>query len=352
MKPLLAIRGLAKSYGAVAALRGVDLDVGEREFLVVLGATGSGKTTLLRSIAGLLAPDAGTIELGGRAANALSPAERDIAYVFQNFSLYPSMTVRENLAFPLRAPGRRLEPAVVDERVARAAGLLRIERLLERPARRLSGGEMQRVAIGRAIVREPRLFLMDEPLSNLDAKLRLEMRHEIRRICRELGITTVYVTHDQDEALSLADHVVVMRDGRIIQQGSPRDLYERPETRFLAEFLGETNFIPATVERLADGRASLRTLVGTLQSDHLGDRAVGSQVLLSVRTEAWSIDPAGPVALPCTQSTYLGKLAQHELDASGLCLRVTELNPPVADRSGQTLRLSVDPAKVIILDGE
>ena len=160
------------------------------------------------------------------------------------------------------------------------------------------------------------------------------------------------MTHDQDEALSLADHVVVMRDGRIVQQGSPRDLYERPKTRFLAEFLGETNFIPATIERSADGRASLRTLLGTLESTHLGDRAVGSQVLLSVRTEAWTIDAAGPVALPCLQSTYLGKLAQHELDASGLRLRVTELNPPVADRAGQTVRLSVDPAQVIVLDGE
>jgi len=236
--------------------------------------------------------------------------------------------------------------------VDEALAMVRMEQYADRKPNQLSGGQQQRVALARAIVFRPRVLLLDEPLSNLDAKLRLEMRHEIRRICRELGITTVYVTHDQDEALSLADHVVVMREGRIVQQGAPRELYERPRTRFLAEFLGETNFIPATVERSADGRASLRTLLGPLASAHVGDRPAGAQVLLSVRTEAWSIDASGPVSLPCHQSTYLGKLAQHELDASGLRLRVTELNPPVANRAGETVRLSVDPSKVIVLDGE
>jgi len=346
----ITLQGIRKSYGPVPVVHDLSLEVKPGSLFFLLGGSGCGKTTILRMIAGFIEPTGGRILFDGQDVTALPAEERQCGMVFQSYALWPHMTVRDNVAFGLDVRGVKGQERA--RRVEEALAMVRMDQYAHRRPNQLSGGQQQRVALARAIVFRPRVLLLDEPLSNLDAKLRLEMRHEIRRICRELGITTVYVTHDQDEALSLADHVVVMRDGRIIQQGSPRDLYERPETRFLAEFLGETNFIPATVERLADGRASLRTLVGTLQSDHLGDRAVGSQVLLSVRTEAWSIDPAGPVALPCTQSTYLGKLAQHELDASGLCLRVTELNPPVADRSGQTLRLSVDPAKVIILDGE
>lgn len=251
-EPALRIRGVAKRFGGVRALDGVDLELGAREFLVVLGPTGAGKTTLLRAIAGLETPDAGAIELHGRDALGLAPAERDVALVFQNFSLYPSATVRENLAFPLSAPSRRVQRAEIDARVAWAAKLLHVERLLDRPARRLSGGEMQRVAIGRAIVRRPKLFLMDEPLSNLDAKLREELRVELRELARELATPVVWVTHDQAEALTMADRVALLVDGRVVQTGTPEEVYARPVSPLAARQLGAPPMNLVDVRR-ADG---------------------------------------------------------------------------------------------------
>ena len=236
--PALELSGVAKRFGAVPALAGVDLALGAREFLVVLGPTGAGKTTLLRTIAGLEAPDSGSIALFGRDAAALAPAERDVALVFQNFSLYPTRTVRANLEFPLRAPGRRLAAGEIGERVAWAARLLHIEHLLERPARALSGGEMQRVAIGRAIVRRPKLFLMDEPLSNLDAKLREELRVELRELARSLATPVLWVTHDQAEATAMADRVAVLEAGRILQVAPPEDVYSAPISPRVARLLG------------------------------------------------------------------------------------------------------------------
>jgi multiple sugar transport system ATP-binding protein len=236
--PFLELRGVSLSFGATRALDAVDLDVGAGEIVVVLGPTGAGKTTLLRTIAGLEAPDAGAVHMEGRDLTGVAPPERDVALVFQNFSLYPRWTVRANLAFPLRAPGRRLPDADVDERVAWAARTLLIEHLLERDARRLSGGEMQRVAIGRAIVRRPRLFLMDEPLTNLDAKLREALRVELVQLVRGLGTPMVYVTHDQAEALSMADRIVVLHAGRVLQQGPPRAVYLAPASPVVARQLG------------------------------------------------------------------------------------------------------------------
>jgi len=235
---LLAIRGLTVRFGRSVALDAVDLDVGAGEIVALLGPTGAGKTTLLRAIAGLEAPEYGSMELDGRDALTLPPAERDVALVFQNFSLYPSKTVRENLAFPLRAPSRRMPDAEVEERVRWAAQMLRIEALLDRPARRLSGGEMQRVAIGRAIVRRPRLFLMDEPLTNLDAKLREQLRFELRELARTLSAPVLWATHDALEALAMADRVVVLDRGRVLQSGLPADVYARPASPAVARLLG------------------------------------------------------------------------------------------------------------------
>ncbi len=237
--PLFELAGVSKSFGGRPALRGVDLAVGREELLVVLGPTGAGKTTLLRILAGLEAPDAGSVRCEGRDLASVSPAERDVALVFQNFSLYPRWTVRQNLAFPLRAPGRRHSSEEIAERVAWAADLLRIGHLLDRPARRLSGGEMQRVAIGRAIVRRPRLFLMDEPLSNLDAKLREALRVELVELVRGLGTPMVYVTHDQAEALSMADRIAVLHAGRVLQEGPPRGVYLAPASPVVARQLGQ-----------------------------------------------------------------------------------------------------------------
>jgi multiple sugar transport system ATP-binding protein len=274
----LELKGVAKAFGAVEALRGVDLVVGAREFLVVLGPTGAGKTTLLRTIAGLESPDRGEVVLFGAAAAHTPPAQRDVALVFQNFSLYPSKSVRENLAFPLLAPGRNLSKAEIAERVSWAAGLLHIERLLDRPARKLSGGEMQRVAIGRAIVRRPKLFLMDEPLTNLDAKLREELRVELRELARRLETPVVWVTHDSAEALSMADRIAALVEGRILQVGAPEELYFRPVSPVVARQLGSPpmNIVDARASnghwRLASGAALTSAPPGSPAEAQLGFR--------------------------------------------------------------------------------
>jgi multiple sugar transport system ATP-binding protein len=239
MTALLKVVGVSKRFGATTALQEIDLEVGTEELVVVLGPTGAGKTTLLRIIAGLDTPDSGRLELGGQDITAWLPAQRDVAFVFQDFSLYPDWSVRQNMAFPLKAPGRLLSDAQVSEQVEWAADLLQISALLERPAAKLSGGEMQRVAIGRAIVRRPRLFLFDEPLTNLDAKLRESLRVELVVLQRRLKIPMVYVTHDQAEALSMGERLVVISDGKILQSGTPEEVYSQPASPLVAAQVGQ-----------------------------------------------------------------------------------------------------------------
>src|SRR6202008_1548800 len=244
----VSVRGLHKSFGAVHAVRGIDLDIPDGEFTVLVGPSGCGKSTLLRTIAGLEDIDDGSIEIGGEVVNGMRPRDRDVAMVFQDYALYPHMTVFGNISLSLRA--RRMPKSEIEERVKRTAPMLGVGPLLGRYPRQLSGGQRQRVAIGRAIVRNPRVFLFDEPLSNLDAQLRDEMRGEIKRLHQEIATTMIYVTHDQIEAMTLADRIVLMRDGLIEQQGAPLDLFERPVTRFVAGFLGspQMNFIPCRTE--------------------------------------------------------------------------------------------------------
>lgn len=239
MKTFLQLRGIDKTLGRVRALRGVDLELGDDELLVVLGPTGAGKTTLLRVMAGLERADAGSVHMAGEDVGQWEPAQRDVAFAFQNFALYPDWSVRRNLAFPLRAPGRQLAESEIKRRVDWVAELLRIERLLDRPSVQLSGGEMQRVAIGRCIVRRPRLFLLDEPLTNLDAKLREELRVELALLRRALGIPMVYVTHDGAEALSMADRIAVLSEGRVLQVGAPEIIYRQPNSPLVARQLGQ-----------------------------------------------------------------------------------------------------------------
>jgi ABC-type sugar transport system ATPase subunit len=238
---------VSKRFGAHVALRDVDLAVEPGECLVLLGPSGCGKTTLLRLLAGLESPDDGRIWIGKREVTALAPAERDVAMVFQNYALYPHMSVFENIAFPLRA--RRVAPAEIEPRVRRAAARLELDGLLERRPAQLSGGQQQRVALARAIVRAPAVCLMDEPLSNLDAQLRVQTRGELKRLQQELGTTTLYVTHDQGEAMTLGRRVALLRDGAIEQLGAPLELYRRPATRFAATFVGSPaiNLWPAVV---------------------------------------------------------------------------------------------------------
>ncbi len=239
MAALLRLEGVVKRFGPVQALAGVDLELGADELLVVLGPTGAGKTTLLRTIAGLETPDAGRVLLGEEEISHWPPAARDVALVFQHFALYPDWSVRQNLEFPLKAPGRRMSRAQIEERLDWAAGLLHIEGLLDRPAARLSGGEMQRVAIGRCLVRRPRLFLLDEPLTTLDAKLRESLRVELAVLRRLLGIPMILVTHDQAEALSMGDRLLVLGQGQVLQSGAPEEVYRRPVSPLVARQLGQ-----------------------------------------------------------------------------------------------------------------
>jgi multiple sugar transport system ATP-binding protein len=265
----VSLLDVSKRFGAVQAVRGLALAIADGEFVVLLGPTGAGKTTTLRLIAGLERPDAGSVVIRGRDVTRDVPAERDVAFVFQQYSLYPHLTVYDNLAFPLRSPARRMDEAFIRRRVQQVAELLHIEQKLANRATALSGGEMQRVAIGRALVREPAVYLMDEPLSSLDAKLRAELRLELKRIQRELGTTILYVTHDQIEAMTMADRIGVMNDGVLLQLGSPREIYERPASAYVASRLGmpAINLIPA--ELLADPSQPPRARTVGLRTEHI-----------------------------------------------------------------------------------
>ena len=245
----VALENIKKSFGQTEAVRDLTLNIGDGEFVVLLGPSGAGKTTTLRLVTGLEHPDSGSISIGGREVTREAPGSRDIAFVFQQYSLYPHLTVYDNLAFPLRSPARRISEPLIRKRVEQTAELLHISSKLKNRATRLSGGEMQRVAIGRALVRDPAIYLMDEPLSSLDAKLRSELRLELKRIQAELGATILYVTHDQVEAMTMASRIGVIRDGRLLQLGTPREIYETPVDRYVASRLGtpQINFLPAAL---------------------------------------------------------------------------------------------------------
>ncbi|WP_426435925.1 ABC transporter ATP-binding protein [Bradyrhizobium genosp. P] len=243
----VVLRNISKRFGTVEAVRELSLTINDGEFMVLLGPSGAGKTTTLRLITGLESPDTGSIMINGRDMTHEPPGSRDIAFVFQQYSLYPHLTVYDNLAFPMRSPARRVPEPMIRKRVEQTAELLHIESKLNNRATRLSGGEMQRVAIGRALVRDPAIYLMDEPLSSLDAKLRAELRLELKRIQRELGATILYVTHDQVEAMTMASRIGVIRDGQLLQLGTPREIYENPSSLYVASRLGtpQINVLPA-----------------------------------------------------------------------------------------------------------
>jgi multiple sugar transport system ATP-binding protein len=249
----VSIRGVQKQFGGTQVIRGVDVEIADGEFAVLVGPSGCGKSTLLRMIAGLEEITGGEIAIGGKVVNTMQPKERDIAMVFQNYALYPHMTVRDNMAFSMLLAKR--SRAEIDERVKKAASILGLGELLERYPRQLSGGQRQRVAMGRCIVRDPQVFLFDEPLSNLDAKLRVAMRTELKELHQRLKTTSIYVTHDQIEAMTMADQIVVMRDGIVEQRGKPLELYDRPANLFVAGFIGSPamNFLPGKIRREASG---------------------------------------------------------------------------------------------------
>ena len=357
----ITLTGVGKVYaGGTRAVGGVDIEIADGEFLVLVGPSGCGKSTLLRMIAGLETISEGEVRIGGRVVNEVEPAERDIAMVFQNYALYPHMTVRQNLAYGLK--NRRTPEAEIARRVDDAAQLLQIGPYLDRKPRALSGGQRQRVAMGRAIVREPAVFLFDEPLSNLDAKLRVQMRGEIKQLQARLGTTSVYVTHDQLEAMTLAHRLVVLNAGRVEQIGAPVELYRRPANLFVARFIGSPamNVIPATVTGTgAQTRLHLASGGEIALPLPTGPGMQGQPVHLGLRPEDLRL--AGPGEGPgealvggrVSLVEQLGEVQMAYIEVEGVEGPLVAKLPGTLDLvSGQQIRLSADPATLHLFDAE
>jgi multiple sugar transport system ATP-binding protein len=316
----ISLSGITKKFGPNTALRGLDLDIKDGEFFVLLGQTGAGKTTTLRVIAGLEKPDAGKVIIDGQDATRWNAAERDVALVLQQYSLYPRLTVRGNLEFPLKSRTQNFTPEQIKQRVERAAETLQITRLLDRKVERLSGGEMQRVSIGRAIVREPRVFLMDEPLSALDANLRDVLRVELKKLHHELGATFVFVTHDQVEAMSMGDKIGVLNKGRLVQVGTPDEIYARPLNTFVARAVGTPpmNLIDGTVQ---DGKAAMKAGYALpLERPGAGN---GTPVRFGIRPEDMVIGGEAPARGRIFDVENHGVLKILTIDAGGQHLHAT-----------------------------
>ncbi len=354
MAEFIHIRNLGKTFpGGNLAMDDISLAIAPGELFFLLGPSGCGKTTLLRSIAGFCIPDQGSVHIGGRDITRLAPHLRDTGMVFQSYALWPHMTIRQNVAFGLDM--RKLPADEKRRRTDEALAMVRMSDRAEAKPNALSGGQQQRVALARALVIHPQCLLLDEPLSNLDAKLRLEMRQEIRNICKQAGITAIYVTHDQKEALSVSDRLAIMDRGRIRQVGTPSDVYRRPSSVFVAGFIGETNVFPATVRSTDHSTITIDTPIGVLHSTVAAADVprVGAGVCVSLRPEAIHLGepPAGiPNRLEGTrrQTVYLGELAQHELGIGGNAVKVSELNPRQRTASGLT-PLWIDPEDVVLL---
>lgn len=351
----LKIRNLKKGFDGTAIIKGIDLDIRDREFVVFVGPSGCGKSTLLRLIAGLEEVSSGHIELDGKDITDVAPARRDLAMVFQTYALYPHMTVRKNLSFALDLA--RVGKQEVEAKVANAARILQLEALLERKPRQLSGGQRQRVAIGRAIVRNPKIFLFDEPLSNLDAALRVQTRLELARLHKDLQATMIYVTHDQVEAMTLADKVVVLNGGRIEQVGSPLELYHHPANLFVAGFLGtpKMGFLRGTLQQVEADSCTVQLECGGQLSLPLSAAglAVGSSVTLGVRPEHLDVAAGtGRLQVTADVSERLGSdTFCHVRCSSGEMLTV-RVRGDFAPRYGDTLALDFDPAHCHLFDAD
>ncbi|MBA1305227.1 MULTISPECIES: ABC transporter ATP-binding protein [Pseudomonadaceae] len=357
----LELRNVQKSYGnsQIATLKDIALKIDAGEFLILVGPSGCGKSTLMNCIAGLENITGGEILVDGEDISQASPKDRDIAMVFQSYALYPTMTVRDNIAFGLKM--RKVPAAKIEEEVARVAKLLQIEPLLERKPSQLSGGQQQRVAMGRALARRPKIYLFDEPLSNLDAKLRVEMRTEIKLMHQRLKTTTVYVTHDQIEAMTLGDKVAVMKDGVIQQFGTPHEIYNNPANLFVASFIGSPpmNFVPLRI-RQRDGRwvgvlnseqGSCELPLPITSDDGLRDR----ELILGIRPEQIGLAPAGSadfslaVDIEVVEPTGPDTLVVFTLNQVKACCR---LAPDQAPRVGETLNLQFDPRRALLFDAQ
>lgn len=340
-----------KKYGVVTAIHGVSIDIEDGEFVVLVGPSGCGKSTLLRMIAGLENITDGEISIGSKVVNFVPPKDRDIAMVFQNYALYPHMTVAQNMGFSLRLARR---PATeISERVKRAAEILDLQHLLERLPRELSGGQRQRVAMGRAIVRDPQVFLFDEPLSNLDAKLRVAMRAEIKELHLRLKTTIVYVTHDQIEAMTMADKIVVMNGGIVEQVGSPLEVYDAPNNLFVASFIGSPsmNLISGTVKKQKSGCVFVSDLGGTLPLPDSASVHAGHKVVYGIRPEHWSLVDSGGIAAEIilteptgSETMVLAKIAGDEI--TGVFRERVTATP------GLSINIIPDKERVLLFDAE
>ena len=355
----LSIRGLVKHFGDLVALDHVDLEIGGGELFFLLGPSGCGKTTLLRAIAGFHFPDEGGIFFDGDDITRVPPHKREAGMMFQSYALWPHLNVFRNVAFGLEE--RRVAKSEIKNRVEEALAMVRLEGLGTRKINQLSGGQQQRVALARALVIRPRCLLLDEPLSNLDAKLRLEMRGEIRRICKDAGLTAIYVTHDQKEALSMADRMAVLDAGRLAQVGTPEELYRCPASAFVAGFVGETNLIPGTQAFVSGENHYVRTAFGDLAGRVVAPDwkpQPGEAVTLSIRPECLSLSPTPPlqngIAGTLEDSVYLGEIAQYTLRPAGreAPLHLSELNPHrILRDTGATFYASAKPEDIVVLPG-
>jgi multiple sugar transport system ATP-binding protein len=343
------IRDVRKAYGATQVIHGVDIRIEDGEFVILVGPSGCGKSTLLRMIAGLENISGGEILIGDRVVNDVPPKERDIAMVFQNYALYPHMTVAENMAFSMKL--RKAPKSEIDERVNKAASILGLTQLLERYPRQLSGGQRQRVAMGRAIVRDPQVFLFDEPLSNLDAKLRVQMRTEIKELHQRLKTTTVYVTHDQIEAMTMADKIVVMHDGIVEQMGAPLELYDRPANLFVAGFIGSPamNLVKGRIK--AADAPSFETEDGAVLPLASAPRGSdGRPAVYGIRPEHFRLTDAGPAAEVVvveptgSETQVVARLGGHEY--------VCVFRERISAGPGETIRIAPDPGLVHLFDAE
>jgi len=351
----VTLSNVVKRFGVYEIIHGANIDIADGEFVVFVGPSGCGKSTLLRMVAGLEDISGGEIAIGGKVMNDVEAAERGIAMVFQSYALYPHMTVEQNLSFGLRMNGN--PKADTERRVKRAAEILCIDELMQRRPKQLSGGQRQRVAIGRAIVREPQVFLFDEPLSNLDAELRVQMRVEISRLHKELGVTMIYVTHDQTEAMTLADRIVVLKAGNVEQIGAPLDLYDDPANRFVAGFIGspKMNFLAAKVIEADNGSATVELV------NHAGARlrkalqttppAVGADVVLGVRPEHFFDAGQGDcdIAVKADVAEHLGSVSYVYADAGDTEL-IIEREASRHRASGDDLVVSIKAGKALLFD--
>ena len=340
----LSLTNVRKRFGSTEVIHGISMDIADGEFIVIVGPSGCGKSTLLRMVAGLETISDGEIAIAGERVNDREPMDRDIAMVFQNYALYPHMTVRQNMAYGLKIA--RVPKGEIEQKVAAAAELLQLEPYLDRKPRQLSGGQRQRVAMGRAIVREPAVFLFDEPLSNLDAKLRIQMRMEIKQLQSNLGVTSLYVTHDQVEAMTMADRMIVMNEGVAEQIGTPLEVYQRPQTLFAAQFIGSPamNIVEATAS------AGQLTLANGSVLD--GSTAVEGKVSVGVRPEHLALDDNGPLELDVGFTEPLGASTLVHGRLAGTDKSVTASLPGVHDMqsSAGKIRFAVAPESIHIFD--